>query len=234
MERFNNSIESKEANDFSELLDIVDRIEKLALSKEYTPKEIVDWSRELVAELLEHIQNDFHLTLTEDVSSLYGEMSKENLLARVESVRRVVECLATSKPILVGAGGDHYANSVTSDVEGLRIAMAEAEAVGPVRLLVGLDLKALVGFTNDHVEVSEIDDSEFDLRDTTLRKAYCRHLEGEIHKEDIRYMVMRIPRNVFPSQFLNDIEKKHQTGFIFRGVKIHPDVSNSSEEAVAA
>lgn len=37
-----------------------------------------------------------------------------------------------------------------------------------MRLLVGLDLKALVGFTNDHVEVTEISEQEFDLRDTTL------------------------------------------------------------------
>ncbi len=216
-----NTIESPEQEkEFSLLLEIVEKIEDISASKEYTPAEVVELSKGLVADLLTHIQDDLHFELTENVTSVYQEMNKANLLARVESVRRVIECLAENKPIEVGKGGDHYANSVTSDVEGLRIAMAEAEALGPVRLLVGLDLKALVGFTNDHVEVTEIDDNEFDLRDTTLRRAYCRHLEGEIHKEDIKYMVMRIPRNVFPVRFLNDFERKQPSSFIFRAVKI--------------
>lgn len=229
-----NPIESPEQHkDFSELLEIVKKIEDVAVSKEYTPAEVIEWSRVLVADLLEHIRDDLHMELTENVTSLYQEMNRENLLARVESVKRVIECLAEDKPIEVGKGEEHYANSVTSDLEGLRIAMAEAEALGPVRLLVGLDLKALVGFTNDHVEVSEIDENEFDLRDTTLRRAYCRHLKGEIHKEDIKYMVMRIPRGVFPVQYLNDLERKQPSSFIFRGVKINQNIAEASHEQAA-
>ncbi len=214
------SIEFPEQKDFSQLLDIVEKLETLANSKEYDPQEIVEWSRELVSDLLQHIETDLQLKLSEDVNEVYRKMNQENLLARVESVKRIVECLTHETPIEVGIGDNHYANSVTADLEGLRIAMAEAETFGPVRLLVGLDLKALVGFTNDHVEVSEIDDNEFDLRDTALRKAYCRHLDGEIHKEDIRYVVLRIPRKVFPNSLLNDFEKKQQTPFIFRSISI--------------
>lgn len=234
-EGFPEAIPSSEStHDFSEIMNIVSRIEELALSNEYSQSEIIEWSRELVADLLEHIERDFELQLTQDVTSIYKNMNRENLLARVESVKKVIECLANETPIEVGKGGEKYANSVTSDLEGLRIAMAEAEALGPVRLLVGLDLKALVGFTNDHVEVTEISEQEFDLRDTTLRQAYCRHLEGEIRKEDIRHMVMRIPRKVFPVQFLNDIEKKQNTPFIFRGVTVgQPAEATEYESQVA-
>lgn len=45
-------------------------------------------------------------------------------------MKKVIECLANETPIEV-SGGEKYANSVTSDLEGLRIAMAEAEALGP-------------------------------------------------------------------------------------------------------
>lgn len=214
------SIESSDQKDFSELLSIVERLEALSSSEKFTREETMEWSKELVLDLIDHMRNDLELTLTDDVSALYNEMNRENLLARVENVKRVIECLTQGAPITVGAGDANYANSVTSDLEGLRIAMSEAEVFGPVRLMVGLDLKALVGFTNDHVEVSEIDDNEFDLRDTTLRKAYCRHLDGAIHKDDIRYIVMRIPRAVFPVKYLNDIEKKQPTSFIFRGAKL--------------
>ncbi len=221
MERFQEQREQEiPEKDFSVLLAIVDKIEALSVSKEHSSQEIVEWSKELIKDLLEHIRDDLHLELFEDVSSLYKEMNKENLLARVESVKRVIECLATEKPIIVGEGDTHYANSVTSDLDGLRIAMSEAEALGPVRLLVGLDLKALVGFQNDHAQVSEIDDNEFDLRDTTLRKAYCRHVSGEIQSGDIKYMVMRFPRAMFPAGSLSDLERKQKTPFVFRGLKI--------------
>lgn len=224
MERLHTEAESIEpTQDFSELLTIVEKLEEISLSRELAPEEIVEQSKALVHELLSHIEDDFHLVLSDDINTLYAEMNSQNLLARVESVKRVVECLAHDMPITVGEGGEHYANSVTADAEGLRIAMAEAEAIGPVRLLMGLDLKALVGFTNDHVKVSEIAENEFDLRDTALRHAYCRHLEGSIQKEDIRYMVMRIPRSVFPREMMSDIERKQPSAFIFRGVKIQND-----------
>lgn len=69
-------------------MNIVSRIEELALSNEYSQSEIIEWSRELVADLLEHIERDFELQLTQDVTSIYKNMNRENLLARVEKCEK--------------------------------------------------------------------------------------------------------------------------------------------------
>jgi hypothetical protein len=181
--------------------------------------EIIEAKRQ-VESILEHLEGDLGIGLTEDVSEIYGAMQRENLLARVENIESVMECIDADKPIHVGSPDKHYANSVAPDPEGLRIALAEADAPGPVRFLIGLDAKSLIGFKSDHLEVSEIDDNEFDLRDTSMRKAYCRHVKGEIRHEDIRYIVLRIPRKLFPADHLRDSERGVQTPFIFRGASV--------------
>ena len=214
---------------FSELLNIVQKMDALGESDDLTREQIIAESKNLVSELLSHLDTDLHLELSANIGSIYAEMLRENLLARVERVASVIECMATNTPITVGSADSHYANSVTADPEGLRIAMAEADAVGPVRLLVGLDLKALVGFSTDHLTVSEIDDNEHDLRDTNLRKGVCRHVSGEIHRDDIRYVVMRIPRSCFPEDALVPEEKNISGNFIFRGAKI-PRISQVGVE----
>lgn len=205
---------------FSELNRIVMRMEEISESETLTAEQMIDESKVLIRELLEHLQSDLHFELSSDITALYHHMAEENLLARVENATRVIECVAFDKPISVGSEDRHYANAVTAQPEGLRIAMAEADTLGPVRLLVGLDVKALVGFKNDHLSVSEIDDMEDDIRNVALRKTQCRHVAGEIRKEDIRYMVMRIPRRFFPEENMSDEEIKLRTNFVFRGVQI--------------
>jgi hypothetical protein len=224
MERYNSSENTSEyIGSSQELQNIVDRIEEVGESR-LGREEMIRELKPLVKEMLQHIQDDLHFELTEDVTALYNEMSKEDLLARVESVKKVISCMVKNEPITVGVGGDHYANSVTSDSEGLRIAMAEAEALGPIRLLVGLDIKALIGFQSDHLVVSEIEDNNFDLRDTSLRKAYCRHIEGEIRRGDIRYMVLRVPGHLFPEEKLTSEEKVAKLPFVFRGIRVSSGV----------
>lgn len=213
-----------DAQKFEELLAIVQKMELLGESDELTREEIMRESKVLVTELLSHLDSDLHLNLSENIGSLYAEMQRENLIARVEQVASVLKCLATNEPISVGSQDTHYANSVTADPEGLRIAMSEADALGPVRLLVGLDLKALIGFTTDHLSVSEIDDSELDLRDTNLRKNFCRHVSGEIHRDDIRYVVMRIPKAYFPQDSLTPEEEKMSGQFVFRGARLPKEI----------
>jgi hypothetical protein len=214
---------------FQELSSIVSRMEQIGEAKDISTEQIIFESKILVKELLEHLESDLKLELSNDVTSFYNQMSRENLLARVESATSVIACVALDKPISVGSGDRHYANSVASEAEGLRIAMAEAEALGPIRFLVGLDVKALVGFKNDHLTVSEIDEQDFDLRDTSLRKAQCRHVAGEIRNEDIRYMVMRIPRKVFPQEKLLSDEVNQTGNFIFRGAQMGSVESLSKE-----
>ncbi len=215
VEQNSKSPESRET-----LLSIVQNIEEITESPDLSPLEIQERCRPLVKEFLEHMKSDLNLTLSPEVSIFYGEMQRQNLLARVESVQKVIECISAGIPISVGKHESHYANAVTAELEGLRIAMSEADVIGPVRLLVGLDLKALIGFKSDHIEVTEIDDSEFDFRDTGLRKSMCRHITGEILPEDIRYVIMRIPRGYFPEEDLLPNEEGQSIPFIFRGASV--------------
>ncbi len=228
-ENFSESIDK-----YRVLTELVEDIETVSESNDLNVREKTERLKELVEDLLNHISDDLELNLSPEVSNIYNEMSQRNLLARVESVKNVVECLSVKKPIKVGDKDHHYANCVTSDKDGLRIAMAEAEAIGPVRLLMGLDLKALIGFSNDHIEVVDIEDNEFDLRDTTLRKAYCRHIVGEIYAEDIKYLVLRIPKHLFPESKLLDYEKISSGKFIFRGAKVETFKAQQSDLEIAA
>jgi len=218
---------------FPELLSIVKRMEVISEDAEISPEEFAKESKVLVEELLEHLGSDLHFELSPEINSLYAEMSRENLLARVERIATVLRCVITGEPIPVGNADNHYANSVTTNPEGLKIAMAEADAIGPVRLLVGLDLKTLIGFSNDHLTVSEVDEDSFDIRDTNLRKTHCRHINGEIHKEDIKYVVMRIPRRYFPVDKLSQTENEGTSQFIFRGVKLLNATKEENYQAAA-
>lgn len=220
VEKFPSQYEHNQEGQEYPAQEILRRIDEIVESPELSPQEIQERCKGLIQELLDSLKQSFELHLSPDVSHIYSEMQREQLLARVESVAKVLECIAEHKPISVGNAEHHYANAVTPEPEGLRIAMAEADAIGPVRLLVGLDLKALIGFKTDHLEVVEIDESEFDHRDTGLRSSLCRHVVGEILPEDLRYMIMRIPRRYFPEESLTDTEKEQTSQFIFRGAKI--------------
>jgi hypothetical protein len=224
-----NSNETREEEDYSKVLELARRLEEIGESRTLSPEERIRESKGLVKELLVYLDSNLNLNLSGDVTSLYNEMYRENLLARVEKLPNIVECIVNGKPIVVGAGNNRKANCVTANAEGLRIAMAEGAGMGPVRLLMGLDVKSLIGFTNDHIDVSEIDDPETDARDVASRKAYCRHITGEIHRDDIKYMTMRIPRNFFPEEDLSPEERDSLAKFIFRGGKI----SASAEEESA-
>jgi hypothetical protein len=214
-----NTMEYPPKEGHPELVALAERLELLS-NKSLSREEIISESKEIVTEALKHLESDLGLELSPDVTSIYNQMFTEGLLARVEDTARVLRCIAENEPITVGGADKHYANSVIADPEGLRIAMAEAEAFGPIRLLVGLDLKTLVGFRNDHLEVSEIDHNEFDMRDTSLRAGLCRHVNGEIRREDVRYMIMRIPKSMFPVDKLSEQEKSSASQFIFRGVEM--------------
>jgi hypothetical protein len=228
MEKFN-GWENQESHEA--LATLAERMEEVSLSS--LPKEeMIATLRPLVAEFLDTAEHELGISFTDDVSRIYTEMSREQLLARVERISRIASCLERGESIGVGSVEDHYANSVTPDPEGLRIAMAEADAPGPLRIMVGLDLKAMVGFKNDHVEVHEIEDDAFDLRDTSLRAAYCRHVVGEIYRDDIRYLILRIPRQLFPAERLLEAERKTPTPFVFRASKLR--ATGQQEERAAA
>lgn len=186
-----------------------------AMEKAETEEEM----RKYINEFIDRLPNDLHVELTDDVNSVYDALSRDNLLVRLESPSVVVKSLVTNEPLHLGGGGDHYANTVIAENEGIKIALSEGEAPGPIRLLIGFDVRSAIGFDPKGIEVHDIDIDEFDLRDTTLRSALCRHVEGNLKPENIKYLIMRIPKHFLEEKNLTDAERKKSSLFVFRVAK---------------
>ncbi|HEY9586197.1 MAG TPA: hypothetical protein VJJ27_00965 [Candidatus Paceibacterota bacterium] len=202
----------------SPVLGIVQKIEKKMAQKTIDAREV----KPLIEELLSLLEKDLGLKLTPDVTSLYREMQDRHYLARVENLGRIIEALSSRKPIDIGGDDDRYANAVVPEKEGLQIAFAEgdADAPGPIRLLIGFDFRSLIGFDPNGLDIKPIAKGEFDLRNQALRGGLCRHVSGELRVEMIREFVLRIPTKFFPEIALTDVELGDKPRFIFRGARL--------------
>ncbi|MEK7464594.1 MAG: hypothetical protein AAB617_02335 [Patescibacteria group bacterium] len=176
--------------------------------------------KKLIPLLIDRLEKDFGIRFTDDITSLYKEMQEKRFLVRLENIRRVVEGVYEKRGFKIGDKEDHYANAVVPENEGLRIAFSEGEAPGPVRFLVGFDVKSAIGFDPNGLEVSDIETDESDLRDTAKRRALLRHVSGNLEPENIHHFIMRIPRAAFPEERMTEEEAKNKGGFIFRGARL--------------
>ncbi|HZS43185.1 MAG TPA: hypothetical protein VFA52_03130 [Candidatus Paceibacterota bacterium] len=194
--------------------------ETLDLARRLESSEDEEYIRENLPIFLEKLEETLDIKLTDDMNSLYSIMEQENCLARIESISRVVTALETGQSFEVGMdkGDSHYANAVVPEPEGIQLAFSEGQAPGPVRLMVGFG-KTLVGFKTDHLEVLSVDFTEdtTDLRDAMKRQYLCRHVDGRLEKNDIRAVVMRIPRHFVKEDLITEKENKSKSQFIFRG-----------------
>jgi hypothetical protein len=202
--------------------------------EETAPEKVVRLSRALeeskdpefikqrLPELFAILENELRISLLKgrEVDAAYKLFQEDGCLVRVENFTRIMEAIGLDHGFQVGESADdsHYANAVIPEPEGIRLAFAEGQASGPLRLAIGIG-KSLVGFrtNSDHITVSPVDFSEDDQRDTAKRAYLCRHVEGEIVKEDIRGVVMRIPRVVIDDSLLTDEELGSEGQFVFRG-----------------
>ena len=178
-----------------------------------------DKMRELVSDFFDEIKN-FNIEFMPDVSSLYREMENKRDFVRLEQLKRAMEAIINRKPIYIGDKEDYYANAVIPNNEGLKIAFAEGGAPGPVRLLIGFDVKSAIGFNPKNLAVSNIKPNEFDLRNQFARSAVCKHVSGELKPEALEYFIMRVPRHLFPEKLLNKEEMEENSKFIFRGARL--------------
>ena len=173
-----------------------------------------------LGELLKSIETDLGVSFDTDVGPLYDRMMADNCLVRVERLSRVLETVELTKPLRISDEDErHYANAVIPSPEGIKIALAEGQAPGPVRIMVGFG-KTLVGFKTDHVSVSEVEFGESDIRDPRERRYITRHVVGELPPEDIHYIVIRLPSNLVGEECLSNDEKKMKPRFIFRGLHL--------------
>lgn len=157
----------------------------------------------------------------EAVDSIYEGMKADDCLVRIEQLSRILEAIELNTVYEIGHNENHYANAVIPEERGIRLALAEGQAQGPIRTMVSFG-KTLIGFKTDNLKVSEVDfvsDTE-GIRDENERKYLCRHVEGTVTREDIKYMLMRIPRHLLNDDRLTQEElEDSDMPFIFRGVK---------------
>ena len=181
-----------------------------------------EFIKQKLPELFDVLENGLGLSLLKgrEVNTIYKLFLENGCLVRVENFTRILEAIELNHGFRVGESADdsHYANAVIPDPEGVKLAFAEGQMSGPLRVAMGLG-KSLVGFRVDsgHITVSAVDFSEDDPRDIAKRGYLCRHVEGEIMKDDIRGVVMRIPRAVVSESLLTNEELEGKGQFVFRG-----------------
>jgi hypothetical protein len=192
----------------------------LELARILENTENVEEIKEKLGLLLKMIEQDLHVEFVSNVALIYNGMQSEDCLVRTEQLSRVLESIEFGVPLHISDDTDsHYANAVLPVPEGIKIAFSEGRAPGPIRAAIGFG-KTIIGFKTDHISVSEIDFQESEIRDYKERKHLCRHVSGDLKKEDIRYLVMRIPSHFLEEKYLTSEEKNKKSKFIFRGFKV--------------
>ncbi len=192
----------------------------LSIAQRIEQTKDVNECKELMPGFLEALETLAHDPLNPEIERIYREMQAQDLLLRVENISRVAESIKTHTPYHVGDAEDHYANSVIPENDGIKIAFAEATAPGPVRLLIGFDVRTAISYSPESIHVYNIDETENDLRDISLRKKVCKHVEGVITPELIKHIVIRCPRTIFPEDRMTNEEKNTQHMYIFRAVTL--------------
>ncbi|MBU6232011.1 MAG: hypothetical protein KGI45_01890 [Patescibacteria group bacterium] len=192
----------------------------LELAQELEDSDDEEFLQEKIGVLLRSIEEDTGYSFESDVGKFYNDMKRENCLVRVERLSRVLETVEMEQPLTISDEDEsHYANAVIPETEGIKIALSEGQAPGPIRIVVGFG-KTIIGFKSDHLKVDEIDFSETDTRDAQERRYLCRHVTGELDKDDIRYLIIRIPSHLVSEDLMTETEKKRRLPFIFRGMKL--------------
>jgi len=164
---------------------------------------------------LESMEKDLNVHYTDNANELYQRMREENCLVRVEKLSRVLETLELGKDLHISDADEyHYANATLPVPEGIKIAYAEGQAPGIVRIAIGFG-KTIIGFKTDNIEVGEVEFS--DRIDAEERRYLCRHVSGDVRKQDIISVVMRIPRHLMEDSMLNEKELESKSPFIVRG-----------------
>ena len=195
--------------------EILRKQEIVNLSKELEESEDVELIKLNLVKLFNLIENDLGIYFTDDTEELYGRMRKENCLARVDRLSNILKVLELGESVHIGDENEHYANAVTPELEGLKIAYGEAQAPGPVKMMVGFG-KTVIGFKTDHMKVDMVQYDENDLRQLGQRSIVCRHVSGDLMKDDIKVVVMRIPVSMCDVSILKEGELDGRQ-FVFRG-----------------
>lgn len=198
-----------------ELLQRAKHLENIAKEIKSGIELVPEKQKELLTEFFSSLDKDFKIKLKSNVNQLYQEMATmapDNLLVRSEDLEKILKNILEYNLIeLEFRDKRPYANAAEfgSHGEGVATAFGEVHRSGFI--------KTLIGFNPSELRVLVVSQSECDLRDRSL----CRMVEGRLSPNQIKYLILRIPRLGFPEEFLTEEEKKSADPFIFRGTKIN-------------
>ena len=194
----------------------------IELAAELENSDNIDYIKENLGKLLDLIQQETGARFQNEVDTIYADMKKENCLVRVEQLSRILETIELNKDLPIGHNAEtHYANAVIPEDAGIKLALAEGQAPGPIRAIMSFG-KSLIGFKSENLSVSEVDfvPDAAGVRDEQERKYVCRHVEGTLHKEDIKFLVIRIPKHLLDEKHLSSEELEEKDfPFVFRATK---------------
>jgi methionyl-tRNA formyltransferase len=194
----------------------------IQLAQELENSEDIEYVKENLGKLLDLIEEETGTEFQEEVDDIYEQMKQENCLVRVEQLSRILETIELDKELPIGHNAEtHYANAVIPEDAGIKLALAEGQAPGPIRAIMSFG-KSLIGFKTEDLSVTEVDfvPDAAGVRDEQERKYICRHVEGTLHKKDIKFLVIRIPKHLLDLNHLTEEEKaEKEFPFVFRATK---------------
>ncbi|MDD5043792.1 MAG: hypothetical protein PHD51_04010 [Patescibacteria group bacterium] len=181
------------------LRDIIDRLRKPVGEQE---------KKEIIANFFRAIENALEakgIFIEEDIGEIYKDIFQHagGLLVRREAIDRVVDLLFLGKGIKISGQEHGGGNSAVVSDEGIKIAMAEGQTDPGIISLMFLSKNNL-----------QIEDCPADpLRPN---RQFCRRTTGEISKDNLKYLIFRIPKQYFPQDEV--LPEEEEDRFIFRGI----------------
>lgn len=118
-------------------------------------------------------------------------------------------------PKVTGEGGEKYVNCSIwpygrDYVSGIRTSFNEGRSsAGPIVMMIGVSQNA----NNNKIE--ETDASALSVGD--IQREAVRIVSGSLKKEDLKFILIRVPIGYFPNENLTDDERKPGVTQIFRG-----------------
>lgn len=195
----------------------------IELAQELENSEDITYIKENLGKLLDLIERETGSEFQNEVDSIYEEMKNENCLVRVEQLSRILETIELNKDLPIGHNAEtHYANAVIPEEAGIKLALAEGQAPGPIRAIMSFG-KSLIGFKTENLSIMEVDfvADTAGVRNEHERKYVCRHVEGTLRKDDIKFLIIRIPKHLLDEKHISEEEQAEKDfPFVFRATKL--------------
>ncbi len=162
-----------------------------------------------------------------NVGEMYPLLQGENLFVRREDPQVVAKAFSDELPIEIHnkQGTEPYPNAVEWNYQYGTHGLENAFLEGRTQLN---GIVTVIGFKQQHVkktEVNKIASSVVQPGGKVVDRSHVVSIDGLVPKEDIRFIVMKIPQKLVPNEFLTEEEAdrgddggKGNPKYVFRGV----------------